>query len=122
MKAWIGVVALVGSLASGSAMADGNELLSRCQATIRAMDTQDQNANGYDMGYCFGVISGSLSLIGVVNSTQPKANQICLPKKELTNGQAARILVKHLIALPEILNLDEGVVALLAIHQAYPCK
>ncbi|MCY1182919.1 hypothetical protein D9M73_235040 [compost metagenome] len=68
------------------------------------------------------MISGSLSLIGVVNSTQPIAKQICLPKKEITTGQAARILVKFMTTHPEILNLDEGVVTLLAIHQAYPCK
>ncbi len=51
MKAWIGAVALVGALASGQAMADGNQLLGQCQAAVRMMDGADKGNPGFNVGY-----------------------------------------------------------------------
>ncbi|RON40285.1 Rap1a/Tai family immunity protein [Pseudomonas brassicacearum] len=123
MKAGIAAaVGLIGTLASGSVMADGNELLKYCQATVRWLDTGETAGGMFGPGYCLGVINGVMSLRGITNSRFPKNAQTCIPSSVPSTGQTARILVKYMTENPEQLHLDEGFIAMLAIHRAFPCK
>ncbi|MNR35888.1 hypothetical protein D3C85_1537620 [compost metagenome] len=121
MKEWIGAVALVGTLASGSAMADGNKLLDYCQAAIRFNDTK-QADDEVSIGYCLGLMQGVRSLIMYTNTGIPIENQTCLPLSGISNGQTARVVVKYLKENPEQLHQDEGILTLLALRHAFPCK
>jgi hypothetical protein len=123
MKAGIAAgIALAWLMASAVAMADGNELLKNCQATVRWQDTRDESVDMFGPGYCLGVINGVSSLTGIINAGLPKRSQTCLPSTLPTTGQTARILVKYMTENPEKLHLDEGFIALLAIQRAFPCK
>lgn len=114
-------VALVGGLASGAAMADGNVLLHHCQSALQDLDGNDKNGPDYSEGYCTGVISGVMALQGLTNPSLPKT-QTCMPKPAIQVGQAARIVVKYMTENPDKLNLDDGVLVLIALQRAYPCK
>lgn len=122
MKAWVGAVALVGTLASGGAMADGNKLLEFCQSTVRYVDTKGVEGDTFSTGYCLGVITGVTSLRGLTNPGLPKNAQTCPPSPPPSATQVARISVKYMTENPERLNLDDGVLILLALQRAYPCK
>ncbi|MNO49574.1 hypothetical protein D3C76_399290 [compost metagenome] len=122
MKAWIGVVVLVGTLASGSAIAqDGNKLLDYCQAAIRFDDTKKVDEE-VSIGYCLGLMQGVRSLIVYTNTGIPIEKQTCLPLSGISNGQTARVVVKYLKENPEQLHQDEGILTLLALRHAFPCK
>lgn len=114
-------IALVMSLGSGQAMANGNELLQACQSAVRYIDSDGKDGDAYKAGYCFGVINGVSSLQGLTNQSLPKQARTCLPAQEVSVLQAARIAVKFMTANPEKLNLDDGAVVLLALQRAYPC-
>lgn len=123
MKAWIGAVALVGMLASGSALAaDGNQLLNDCQAVIRLADSGGREGDQFSAGTCIGVIAAVTSLRGVTNPALSKHAQTCLPTPAPRNIQAARIAVKYLQENPEKLNFEDGMVMLFALQRAFPCK
>lgn len=114
-------VALVGALASGAAMADGNALLHHCQSALPDLDGNDKNGPDYSEGYCTGVINSVMALQGLTNPSLPKT-QTCMPKPAIQVGQAARIVVKYMTENPDKLNLDDGVLVLIALQRAYPCK
>lgn len=123
MKAGIAVVvALVGLMVSGIAMADGNDLLKHCQSAIRYLDSDGKDGSGYSTGYCLGVINGVTSLRGLTNPSLPKQSQTCLPLQQVSVLQAARISVKFMTEYPEKLNADDGILVLAALQRAYPCK
>jgi hypothetical protein len=45
-----------------------------------------------------------------------------MPKPAIQVWQAARIVVKYMAENPDKLNLDDGVLVLIALQRAYPCK
>lgn len=122
MKILIWTVVLVGTLASGAAIADGNELLKHCQSAVHFVDSEGKEGSGYSTGYCVGVIAGVTSLRGMTNPSLPKEAQTCIPNPPPPNIQAARIAVKFLRENPEQLNLDDGILMLLALQRAFPCN
>lgn len=123
MKAGIAAaVALITSLGGTNALADGNELLKQCQAMITFIDSEGKEGGGYGPGYCMGVLSGVTSLRGITNPTFPREYQTCLPTPAPPNIQAARIAVKFMKTYPEKLNLDDGLLVLMALQRAFPCK
>ncbi|MBR7196473.1 Rap1a/Tai family immunity protein [Pseudomonas sp. 14A] len=121
MKAWMAAVAMAGALASGGVMADGNKLLDACQAAIRFNDTKKADEE-VSIGYCLGLMQGVRSLIMYTNTGIPIENQTCLPLSGISNGQAARVVVKYLKENPEQLHQDEGILTLLVLKHAFPCK
>lgn len=118
MKAWIAAVALIGALASGSAMAsDGNGLLQQCQALIRSMD--DQGPATYADGQCLGLVQGVTDMLLLYQDQLPQ--KFCVPQN-VTYGQGVRIVVKYLQDHPSFLNNKDTVLVLAAYHDAYGCK
>jgi hypothetical protein len=104
-------------------MADGNKLLSECQAAVRFMDNNnDVNNDEYGQGKCLGTVEGVIGMTMLLNGDLPKKLQMCYPKGGISNGQGIRILVKFLQENPKILNLDATVLTKVALADAYPCK
>jgi hypothetical protein len=117
MKAWIGVVAVAGVLANGSAMAaNGNDLLKWCQG----VDSDNAKVqSGFGAGYCIGTMSTVNTLVNYINSGL--SLEMC-PPPEITNGQMAKIVIKYLQQNPEVLHLEATALTVSALRTAYPCK
>jgi hypothetical protein len=121
MNALIWATALAAISVSSSVVADGNALLKACQALVTNVDSNGATGDPMNAGYCLGVITGVTSLTGVTNPAMPPEGRTCLPNPPASKVQAARITVKYMIANPEFLHLDDGVLVMLALHAAYPC-
>jgi hypothetical protein len=122
MKTWIGAVALVGTLASGSVMAiDGNVLLSSCQTTIKYSDGNN-NVSPLEVGQCTAMVEGVEGAIFVLNDSVSSNMKTCYPVAGTTNIQKARIVVKYLQEHPDQLHLPASMLTLIAYKAAFPCK
>ena len=127
MNAWIGAIALAGMLASGGAMADGNDLLRRCQIAVQSVDSPNTNLHltpkdGVEAGRCLGMVEGVWSTLKIYEDVTPKNHKVCLPNEGLKSMQAIRIVDKFLRDNPAKLNETETFLTILAFKQAYPCK
>lgn len=119
MKVCLGVLALLGILASGQAAAiTGNEFLEMCENTL----SNDSNKSlTFTAGYCAGAIqvAGDLPLPFANDSiTGPK---VCLPTSA-TNKQVTRIVVKHLKDHPESFHLNSTSLTIVALQNAFLYK
>ncbi|WLG52246.1 Rap1a/Tai family immunity protein [Pseudomonas sp. FP1742] len=124
MKAWTVAagIALIGTLASGSAMAlDGNGLLSACQMTIRFSDG-DKNVSAADVGQCSGIVEGVEGAIFVLNDSVGPNMKTCYPPNGTTNIQKVRIVVKYMLEHPDQLHLPAAALTLISYMGAFPCK
>jgi len=113
---------VVGLLLNSSASyADGNELLQQCSGVEKIMDgktTDDQ----FGAGYCIGLIDGVRTTLSAVREISGNEAVIdtCIPEN-VNNGQAIRVVLAYLRANPAKLHIDEGVLTLLALQEAFPC-
>lgn len=126
MKAGIAVTfALVAALVCGAASASsntGNELLNNCQTMLRIMDsgTATQSLEeAFNAGQCLGFVSGVRNTSDLTRAPEPLRS--CVPKTA-TMGQLARVITKYLKDNPSELNLEQTLIAMLALKSAYPCK
>lgn len=123
MKAWIGAVAIVGSVASGAVIAkaqDGNELLSQCQNVIRA-NPNAEASEALDAGLCLGLVQGVRQTMAIYAEVLPREERTCIPEG-MTNGQGVRVVVKYLEDHPKTLHYAATVLTMAAYRDAYPCK
>nr|WP_314492379.1 Rap1a/Tai family immunity protein [uncultured Pseudomonas sp.] len=122
MKAWMGIAALAGALASGSAtaapVATGNELLQWCK---NVLSNNEAESTSYTAGYCTAVVITVGDLVKSINHDLGPKLQICVPSG-VSNGQMVRILVKYLEANPEKHHINATTLTILATQQAFPCK
>jgi hypothetical protein len=120
MKAWIGAMALVGTLASGSAMAtlDGNDLLNGCK---EADSANASKKSSFTAGYCYGIVVSTIETSVILKDGIAPNFQSCVPT-EMTNQQAVRIVIKYLQANPEQLHFPGSTLVIRALHKAFPCK
>lgn len=126
MEAGTVAAVVLGVLASGAAVAatDGNELLSYCKQAIRLVETRhaDRASSDIEIGQCFGIMEGVRSTMMLMDQG-PKAGRVaCWPENGITNGQAARIVIRYLDNHPAKLNEDRVLLSILAFSDAYPCK
>lgn len=122
MKAWIGAAALVGTMASGQAMADGNQLLGQCQAALRTMDGVDKANPGFNVGYCMGQVTGVMDMLSVHSQEILVRYRPCTPEGGIPYGQGIRIVVQFLKENPRLLQLEASTLINMALKDAYPCK
>ena len=102
-------------------MADGNKLLEQCHDTVYFLDTNEIR-NELNIGLCFGSIQGVRVTIMIYHDYSPEHLKVCWPEENITNAQAARIIVKYLKDNPQILHEDDYFLTLKAYLDAYPCK
>jgi hypothetical protein len=73
---------------------------------------------------CLNYVVGFKDAIYVTNIFQEKNGQslfVCLPKNNINNGQALRIVLKYLIDNPSLLSSPQSGVVFNAFYHAYPC-
>lgn len=116
-------VALASLLVNGQAYAKEEVgLLAQCNDVIRFMDHKELNLNASPaMGLCVGMVEGVLKTMRSMNSKLPKAFQTCFPRREITNDEAVRVVVKY-IRESELTDTDDAMLAMFAIQEAYPCE
>jgi hypothetical protein len=122
MKAWIGAVAVVGALASGVAMADGNELLSQCQTSLRVIESNPNAAPDFDFGNCFGTVAGVMNTMTQLYYYLPNEAKACFPDSGISYLQAVRIVTRYMADHPASLHKSDALLSIEAFRAAFPCK
>lgn len=116
--------ALVGLLASGSALAlalgDGNELASMCKSSIQQVTTMKSD-DPIGAGRCFGLVEGTVATILMVDKQNNAKPRFCLPKN-VTTLQMLKVVDKYLDNNPALLNLNEPSLIVRAVVDAWPCS
>lgn len=121
-----GFIVFSSSMAFGDNGNDGNALLSKCNALIDSLDTPSNNdtdkIKGLRMGYCIGMMQGTLNFNKLYELMLGKGALFCTPKSGITTIQAVRIVVEYLKKHPDKLHEHESILAYEAFKEAYPCK
>ncbi|WP_141251695.1 Rap1a/Tai family immunity protein [Pseudomonas syringae] len=122
MKVLATGIALAGLMVSGTALADGNDLLTQCQVAVKNMDARA--GGNYDTGVCLGIIQGVTESIFILNDSLPKDLKFCVPSgtEGISHGQSVRIVTKFLRDNPALLHEHSSLLVMMAYKQAYPCK
>jgi hypothetical protein len=128
MKTAIIVLMLFVSLNANVSAADGNKLLANCNAAIATIDSPSATNVTFGAGLCFGLMQGILHMSQmyqvhlVDNMRLERKNILMCPPISVTNGQAARIVVKYLRDHPEELHNFDTFLAFNALADAFPCQ
>jgi hypothetical protein len=121
----VALVALVGMLGCGSAMAeggDGNELLRQCQYYIKLADGGAVRTDvHFDAGECSGFVEGVVASTFFYSNDLKKDEKFCVPGT-VTYSQSVRVVVKYLKDNPKQLNKSRTGLVWAALKDAYPCK
>ncbi|WP_341580825.1 Rap1a/Tai family immunity protein [Marinobacter metalliresistant] len=107
---------------SFQANADGNDLLQKCNKAVQFMDSPPENPDFGSIGFCLGMMQGITNLNSVYEIRLEDEALFCGPEDGINNGQATRIVVKYLKDNPQDLHQHEGVLAIAAFMDAYPCE
>lgn len=94
MKAWIGAIALEGTVAGTAAHADGNQLLAQCQATLQMLETASKAAPDYNAGSCLGTVGGVMDTMTNLYYYLAKVAKACFPASGIQYGQAVKIVTR----------------------------
>lgn len=125
MVKWLPVVAAAAFLAASSASAaDGGQLVAQCKSLLRSAK-QRGDALEYrqdpDTVSCFSFMSAVQNLAAVAErADEPPLLGACLPP-EGTLLQLVQAVVSYGTRNPPALRETAGVLALLALRDAYPC-
>ncbi|QLG94782.1 hypothetical protein HZF02_23820 [Pseudomonas yamanorum] len=122
-------IALIGMLASGMVIADvdltnGTALLQNCKNMI-AIEKQFEldRLSVLGAGQCLGVVQGVRNTLVTLANAKLISPVICFPGGGvLSNGQTIRVVVKYLEDNPKDLNLDQSLLTMMALLDAFPCK
>ena len=122
-KRMLFALCLVVLLSTSASAKDGYELLQRCEDALiddkQGLFSMD-SSRVFLAGYCLGVMQG-ITRSNVIYQ-KLKQSLFCLPNERITNGQAARVVVKYLREHPEELHEDDTILAVIAFMEAFPCK
>src|SRR5690606_38968927 len=106
------VFALVVALHSNAVVAsDGNKLLQDCGDMERFVDGGNSTSNLMGIGFCLGLMEGITNSNALYQVRAPGKEFLCLPKGGVTNGQAARVVLRYLRDHPEQLHENAFVLA-----------
>ncbi len=108
---------------------DGNQILDKCQTTIRLYDNNQEGSaqENLDSGWCIGWVGSIVELNHMHLDTseisgKPDLFQFCPPKQGLSGIQAIRVVVKFLQEHPEELHRRGVVLTIAALKQGFPCS
>ena len=106
---------------------DGSGLLQKYNNLIRIFEEgvkeskQTENMLA-DASFCSGMMQGMTNTIIFFDAFQVTQNIVCLPENGISNGQAAKVVIKYLQEHPEQLHVADSGLAFLALMDALPCK
>lgn len=117
------LVILLSPLASNAGT--GAELLAGCKQAIKLMSDSTATVS-VDAGYCVGHVAGMRLVADIYMHTDKQLGYTenrfaCFPKKA-NNLQTIMVIIKFLEDNPQRLHERDGILAGIAIRQAFPCK
>ncbi len=121
VKSIAGVSALFALCVSAGALADGNKLLLECQDGINSM-SGGVAQNGVGVGHCVGVLQATMDTLDLFHEAGGLPRLVCVPEGGIPMIQSMRIIVQSLQAHPESLHLNESVLVVAALKNAFPCQ
>ena len=106
---------------------DGNDLLRKCNNVTRIFEDgiKESETTGNmlaDASFCSGMMQGMTNTIIFFDTFQVNQSIVCLPEDGISNGQAAKVVIKYLKEHPEQLHVVDSGLAFLALMDAFPCK
>jgi hypothetical protein len=102
------------------ALPTGNELLEQCKY-IEKYDNKSLAGNDFQqLHQCISYVAGIRDTL-LIADPKKWTKYICLPTTQISDGQAARIILKFLKDHPEMLHKHKAVLAMMAFMKAYPC-
>jgi hypothetical protein len=120
-------ILLVTSSLSAHAAFDGKQLLEQCSIVVEVAEGKAHKGSpveaAYNGGFCTGFVQGIIYTSIVYE--RPRGNvRVCVPDN-LTNLQAAQVLVRYLKQqeqeFPAMLKLSANTLAIAALHSEYSC-
>ena len=117
----LGVSALCALCFSIGALADGNKLLLECQDGINSM-SGGVTQNSVGVGHCVGVLQATMDTLDLFHEAGGLPRLVCVPEGGIPMIQSMRIIVQSLQAHPESLHLNESVLVVAALKNAFPCQ
>jgi hypothetical protein len=106
---------------SAGARADGNQLLDECQDGINSM-SGGVTRNSVGVGHCVGVLQATMDTLDLFHEAGGLPRLVCVPEGGIPMIQSMRIVVQSLQAHPESLHLNESVLVVSALKNAFPCQ
>ena len=106
---------------------DGNDLLQKCNNVIKIYeDGVEESETTENMlagaSFCSGMMQGMTNTIIFLDTFQVTQSIVCLPENGISNGQAAKVVIKYLNEHPEQLHVADSGLAFLALMDAFPCN
>lgn len=115
----VGLLLIIFSKLAIGANDDGNDLLKQCSPILK--DNADIiESEIFGIGFCLGMMNSATNFIAI-NESETGKKVVCLPEKGLTNGQAARIVIKYLNDNPQNLHYANSSLIYIALKSAFPC-
>jgi hypothetical protein len=128
MKTAIITLALFVLLHATAGAADGNKLLTNCNAAIAIIDSPNIANDSFGAGLCIGLMQGIRDTASIYQShlienlnVDRKKVPMCIPTG-VSNGQLARVVVKHLRDHPEQLHMHDSFLAMNALMKTFHCQ
>lgn len=106
---------------STAALADGNKLLLECQDGINSMNG-GMAKNPVGVGHCVGVLQATIDTLDILHEAGGTPKFVCVPDGGIPMVQSMRIVVQSLEEHPESLHLNESVLVVAALKNAFPCR
>jgi hypothetical protein len=113
--------ALLGMCLSAAALADGNALLLECQDGIGSMSGAVAK-NPVGVGHCVGVLQATIDTLDILHEAGGTPRLVCVPEGGIAMIQSMRIVVQSLEQHPQSLHLNESVLVVSALKNAFPCQ
>lgn len=104
-------------------LADGNDLLRKCNAVILAADAGIKlSKDSYiDIGWCLGYVEGIRDTAHIYQSIFKENKVYCIPQG-VENGQIIRVILKYLNEHPHMLHEHESLLGMLSIRNSFSCE
>jgi len=105
----------------------GNDLLRKCNNVIKIYEDGVEESEitkimFAEASFCNGMMQGITNTIIFLDAFQVNQSLVCLPENGISNGQAAKVVIKYLKEHPEQLHVADSGLAFLALMDAFPCN
>jgi len=121
IRLFVGVSGLLALCFSAVALADGNKLLLECQDGITSM-SGGVAKNTVGIGHCVGVLQATMDTLDLFHEAGGTPKLVCVPEGGIPMIQSMRIVVQALEEHPQSLHLNESVLVVSALKNAFPCQ
>jgi len=121
IRLFAGVSGLLALCFSAVALADGNKLLLECKDGITSM-SGGVAKNPVGIGHCVGVLQATMDTLDLFHEAGGTPKLVCVPEGGIPMIQSMRIVVQALEEHPQSLHLNESVMVVSALKNAFPCQ